>query len=248
MSKHLLLKGSLFLSLLLAPVLPLQADSLSVVGYLRDSHSIYMTINGQKTGFRIFSPEPSQMVEIEEDLQLLTRQLNTLSRQRKLKSAEISPLFNGQDYFIGYKQEPLLEISPAIAQSMGKSQLSALIDLTNQLRRTLGAKSLRSFRYLNPSAEGETGFASWYGGYFNGRRTANGETYDIRKFTAAHKKLPFGTKVLVTNLENKQSVVVKINDRGPFKAARIIDLSPEAFKEIGYLGKGVLKVKISVLS
>ncbi|PIQ25890.1 hypothetical protein COW36_22370 [bacterium (Candidatus Blackallbacteria) CG17_big_fil_post_rev_8_21_14_2_50_48_46] len=135
-----------------------------------------------------------------------------------------------------------------MAQALGQSQLSTLIGLTNQLRKSLGARPLRSFRYLSPTAEGETGYASWYGGYFHGRRTANGETYDINKFTAAHKALPFGTQVLVTNLENKQSVVVKINDRGPFKPARIIDLSPEAFKQIGYLGKGVLKVKLSVLS
>jgi len=247
MTKHFLLTGSLLLSLL-TPVTSLQAATLPVVGYLRDSHSIYMTLNGQKTAFRIFSPEPSQMVEIEVELQQMARQLNFLAQEKSLKSAEILPRFNGRDYFIQCGNEPLLAVSPALAQTLGKSQLSALIDLTNQLRKTLGAQPLRSFRYLNPIAEGETGFASWYGGYFHGRRTANGETYDIRKFTAAHKQLPFGTKVLVTNLENRQSVVVHINDRGPFKPARIIDLSPEAFKEIGYLGKGVLKVKLSVLS
>jgi rare lipoprotein A (peptidoglycan hydrolase) len=249
MPKKLILSISLLSGVLLTPASPLQAAVRPhVIGYLRDSHSISLTLNGQKSTFRIFAPDPSQMEEIEASLQALSWSLNRYHQTYSFQREEIRPVFNGQDYFIYHEDEPVLEITPTIARALGQSRLSALIELTNMLRKSMGTQPLRSFRYLSPMAGGETGFASWYGGYFHGRRTANGETYDINKFTAAHKALPFGTRVLVTNLENQQSVLVKINDRGPFKPSRIIDLSPEAFKQIGYLGKGVLRVKLSVLS
>ena len=249
MSTKLIVAISLLSGILLTPASPLQAaTSPRVVGYLRDSHSISLTLNGQKSSFRIFAHDPAQMSELEASLQALSWSLNRYHQTYSFQSQEIRPVFNGQDYFIYHAQEPVLEITPLIARALGQNRLSALIELTNLLRKSLGAEPLRSFRYLSPIAEGETGFASWYGGYFHGRRTANGETYNIKEFTAAHKALPFGTRVLVTNLENQQSVLVKINDRGPFRPSRIIDLSPEAFKQIGYLGKGVLKVKLSVLS
>ncbi|MBN1696709.1 MAG: septal ring lytic transglycosylase RlpA family protein [Spirochaetales bacterium] len=90
----------------------------------------------------------------------------------------------------------------------------------------------------------ETGYASWYGNKFHGRLTASGETYDMNKLTAAHKSLPFGTYVRVMNLMNGKSIVVKINDRGPFVKGRIIDLSRAAAEEIDMLGAGVVKVAV----
>lgn len=90
----------------------------------------------------------------------------------------------------------------------------------------------------------KTGKASYYGNEFDGRKTASGEIFRQSKLTAAHKKLPFGTQVKVTNLKNGKSVTVKINDRGPFVAGRIIDLSKTAAEEIGMLKDGVAKVKI----
>ncbi len=94
----------------------------------------------------------------------------------------------------------------------------------------------------------ETGGASWYGGKFQGRLTANGEIFDTNKFTAAHKTLPFNTIVRVTNLSNNKSVLVRINDRGPFVAGRIIDLSRAAAEKIGLVGKGVVQVKLTVVT
>ena len=94
----------------------------------------------------------------------------------------------------------------------------------------------------------QTGYASWYGGKFQGRPTASGEIFDTNKLTAAHKRLPFGTWVKVTNLTNGKSVVVRINDRGPFVKGRIIDLSRAAAEQIEMLGSGVAKVGISVIS
>ncbi len=93
----------------------------------------------------------------------------------------------------------------------------------------------------------QVGIASWYGPGFHGSRTASGEIYNMYKFTAAHKTLPLGTYVRVINLENGKSVVVKINDRGPFVPGRIIDLSYAAAKKIGMLRKGTAKVKIIAL-
>jgi len=94
----------------------------------------------------------------------------------------------------------------------------------------------------------EEGLASWYGGKFQGRRTASGEIFDTRQLTAAHKSLPFGTRVLVTNLENGRSVEVRINDRGPFVAGRVIDLSLAAASAIGLAGRGVAAVRLEVLA
>ena len=82
---------------------------------------------------------------------------------------------------------------------------------------------------------------------FQSRKTASGELYDNTKKTAAHKKLPFGTKVKVTNIKNRKSIIVKINDRGPFVKGRIIDLSGSAFSSIAKLSAGVIKVKIEVI-
>ncbi|MBU1168283.1 MAG: septal ring lytic transglycosylase RlpA family protein [Proteobacteria bacterium] len=94
----------------------------------------------------------------------------------------------------------------------------------------------------------QRGLASWYGPQFHGKRTANGEIYDMHALTAAHKTLPLGTRVRVLNLSNGKDVVVRINDRGPFVKGRIIDLSLTAAKTIGITGKGTGRVEITALS
>lgn len=93
----------------------------------------------------------------------------------------------------------------------------------------------------------ESGRASFYALKFQFRKTASGERYNQFALTAAHKKLPFGSKVRVTNTKNKKSVTVRINDRGPFIKGRIIDLSRSAFAKIGNLDSGIIPVKIEVI-
>ncbi len=93
----------------------------------------------------------------------------------------------------------------------------------------------------------QVGIASWYGPGFHGKRTANGEIYDMYAMTAAHKTLPFNTIVRVVDLDTGRSVVVRINDRGPFVPGRIIDLSYAAAKELGILEKGLARVGLKVL-
>jgi rare lipoprotein A len=100
-----------------------------------------------------------------------------------------------------------------------------------------------------PSAEGyeETGFASWYGDPFHGRKTANGETYDMYGVTAAHKTLPMNTMLLVKNMVNGKTTTVRVNDRGPFVDGRIIDLSYTTAQELGVVHHGTEKVQIIAL-
>jgi rare lipoprotein A len=93
----------------------------------------------------------------------------------------------------------------------------------------------------------QEGVVSWYGAQFHDRRTASGERFDSGALTMAHPSLPFGTMVRVTNLRNGRSVVVRVNDRGPFVGTRIADLSQAAASEIGMMQKGVARARIEVL-
>ena len=93
----------------------------------------------------------------------------------------------------------------------------------------------------------EVGIASWYGPGFHGNLTANGEVYDMYRISAAHKTLPFGTIVKVVEIETGRSVVVRINDRGPFVEGRIIDLSKGAAQKLGIVEKGITKVGLRIL-
>jgi len=94
----------------------------------------------------------------------------------------------------------------------------------------------------------EVGFASWYGSQHQGRRTASGEVFDMNQLTAAHKTLPFGTRVLVTNRDTSQTTEVRINDRGPFVDGRILDVSYAAARQLGAVGAGVFPVRLRVVS
>lgn len=103
--------------------------------------------------------------------------------------------------------------------------------------------------YPLPTAEGysEEGLASWYGKDFHGKPTSCGEPYDMFAMTAAHKTLPLGTHVKVTNLENQRSIILRVNDRGPFVGGRIIDLSCGAAQELGSYGRGLARVRVEAV-
>src|SRR3954468_19034491 len=99
----------------------------------------------------------------------------------------------------------------------------------------------------------ETGIASYYGGEqqgvnFHGRLTANGETYDMNALTAAHQTLPLPSLVRVTNLENGRSIVLRVNDRGPYARGRILDMSRRSAQLLGYEGRGTAKVRVQLLA
>ena len=99
-----------------------------------------------------------------------------------------------------------------------------------------------------PSQIVHTGQASWYGEPHHGQRTASGEIYDMRQLTAAHLTIPLGTRLLVTNLKNGRTVEVRVNDRGPVAAGRIIDLSYAAAEELGAVSDGLFPVRVRVVS
>ncbi len=118
------------------------------------------------------------------------------------------------------------------------------------LRPTQRAYEVNGQRYQPiASADGfvQEGVASWYGKDFHGRKTSNGETYDMYAMTAAHKTLPMNVHLKVTNLASGRSTVVRVNDRGPFVKSRIIDLSYSAAKELGVVGPGTAPVRIEAL-
>ena len=93
----------------------------------------------------------------------------------------------------------------------------------------------------------ETGFAAWYGKELHGKRTANGEAFDMNALSAAHRTLPLGTSLRVTNLDNFKSITVKITDRGPLARSRVLDLSYGAARELGFVSQGTARVRIETL-
>jgi rare lipoprotein A len=132
------------------------------------------------------------------------------------------------------------------------------LQVTNRLRRLIGsAEPISEIEGLpEPPAPAQTvaivstnvGGASWYGPGFDGRLSASGEVFNQNALTAAHRTLPFGTRVMVTNLNNGRQVTVRINDRGPYSGGRIIDLSAGAAAEIGLINSGVATVQLDVLA
>ena len=107
-----------------------------------------------------------------------------------------------------------------------------------------GCAGSRAARKSGPCERGQ---ASWYGGHFHGRETASGETYDKEALTAAHRELPFGTIVKVTNEKNGWTCNVRINDRGPFVRGRVIDVSEAAARQLGMIGDGVVPVSVRIV-
>ena len=112
---------------------------------------------------------------------------------------------------------------------------------------TFSAAVITLLTLTAPSLADSVGVASYYGKEMGGRRTANGERFNPAGLTAAHRSLPFGTKLQVTNLRNGKSVVVRVTDRGPFLRGRVIDLSYGAAKAVGMVSSGTAKVKIARL-
>jgi rare lipoprotein A len=93
----------------------------------------------------------------------------------------------------------------------------------------------------------QTGKVSWYGPGFHGRQTANGEIFDTNEMTMAHRSLAFGSKVRVTNLDNGRSIVVRVNDRGPYVGGRIADLSHAAASRLGFVDDGIVRARIELI-
>ncbi len=109
------------------------------------------------------------------------------------------------------------------------------------------ADSIRRINKKMPLALIDTGVASYYHSKFQGRITASGELYDEDKMTAAHNRLPMGTRIKVTNLRNMRTVIVRVNDRLHHRNKRLVDLSRAAASKLGYIGRGITRVRVEVL-
>ena len=191
----------------------------------------------------------------------LAKRLNELSQDDEFKAEDITVSATGQSniYSIKLKSEELVKVDDQVIlpDTTNSSAVDAL-QATNRLRRLMGNASPLT-AIANPKAHStgvasvktvrsrRKGIASWYGPGFHGRLTANGERYNQYGLTAAHKTLPFGTQVRVTNLHNGRSVVVRINDRGPYAHGRVIDLSKGAANLIGLISSGVAPVQLEIL-
>ena len=123
-----------------------------------------------------------------------------------------------------------------------------------RMKHLLGACALLSLLagcastdIIDPHGYDQTGVASYYGAKHHGKRTASGEAFNQNALTAAHRQLPFGTRVKVTNLKNDESVVVRINDRGPHTRGRLIDVSRKAAEQLGMLRSGTARVRVQAL-
>ncbi|MNY36776.1 RlpA-like protein precursor [compost metagenome] len=153
-------------------------------------------------------------------------------------------------YVVSVGGEDLLTFDQAFANRQGTPPTTLALRYVSQLRAALGGRSLLQQIAQTASRGGygrqQVGVASWYGGFFHGRRAADGSRFDQNDFTAAHKTLPFGTLLLVTNLKTQQSTLVRVSDRGPYIPGRMIDLSRGAAKAIGMLGSGVSKVRVTI--
>ena len=133
-------------------------------------------------------------------------------------------------------------VFPAVSETSKKELLTVFFIMGCILFCACATAPLRQ-----KSGSRQVGTASWYGRQYHGRKTASGEIFNMNDMTAAHPTLPFGTMVRVTNLRNGLSIVVRINDRGPFLKSRIIDLSYAAAKEVRMIQRGIVKVEVLVL-
>jgi len=129
---------------------------------------------------------------------------------------------------------------------MKQQRVTARI-LATAVAGVLGTAGCSLFHGRPTPGPGQVGTASWYGPGFRGQRTASGAHFDEHEFSAAHRSLPLGTRVRVTNLANGRSVVVRINDRGPFVRGRLIDVSYGAARALGMVRRGTARVRLEVL-
>jgi rare lipoprotein A len=140
-----------------------------------------------------------------------------------------------------------LQQSGRPVEALGSMRRTSAILLLASLALATGCASTRPDFPGFSRDRVEVGTASYYTARDYGGRTASGERYDDHDMTAAHRTLPFGTRVRVTNLENGRSVIVTINDRGPFRKGRVIDVSKRAARTLGFLREGTTRVKIEVV-
>lgn len=179
----------------------------------------------------------------------VAERLRELQAQGALRSDRIMPGRQDDRYSLQVGAKVILEIDEAFARRQGARPGELTLQYVNVLRAHLGGVPIQeqASRGLIPGARSGIGMASWYGGRFHGRRSASGERFDQHAFTVAHKTLPFGTLLLVTNLSNGKTTLVRVTDRGPYAHGRTLDLSRAAAESLDMVRAGVVKVRYTIL-
>jgi rare lipoprotein A len=188
----------------------------------------------------------------------LAAKLKELIDDNKLDANKLMPSHDGDTASVTVDGSPVLKFEVSKSEST-KSAIEQCYAVVNQIRQALGASSLPQTYLKIAELAGQDpgtmksrgnwfhGHASWYGGKFHGRKAADGSRYDQDGLTAAHKSLPFGTKLLVMNRSTGKSCVVQVTDRGPFVKDRVIDLSRGAARQLNLVSSGVAMVDCLVL-
>lgn len=224
------------------------------IGYIGSSTSSYVTVNDSRV---ISLKSKNKDLNLLNKTKKIAQNLNKLLYDKKLRADKIMPAIRNNKYVITLNSDVIMTVDKDLAKAQNTSESDLTLKLTNNLRVALGGKPLnylsyRPTRSLNSysSQNSQFGYASWYGPGFQGRHTSNGDVFDMNKYTAAHRTLPLGSSILVTNLDTGRSVMVKVNDRGPFADThkRVIDLSYAAFKKIASISSGVARIKIDTLN
>ena len=183
----------------------------------------------------------------------LVRQIRQVLSDPNFDAASLFPHKEDDQWFILHGDQVLFAIDPTLTQTFRRDGDLIAIDWTNNLRTALAASPLsvveaqRQMYNLDGTGRQLSATASWYGPYFHKRLTANGERFDQYSLTAAHKTLPFGSYLQVTNARNGESVIVRINDRGPYVGQRSLDLSYQAAHCIGSSEAGVVPYEAVML-
>ncbi|MBW4573674.1 MAG: septal ring lytic transglycosylase RlpA family protein [Aphanothece sp. CMT-3BRIN-NPC111] len=184
---------------------------------------------------------------------LIAQELANLLQDSNLNASQLQPALDNGMPAGKMGDRVLFVIHDALASQLNSNPQLLAIEWVNNLRTALDAPPLKlteaqSLMYGLVETEAKIeGFASWYGDYFHGRLTANGETYNQYELTAAHRSLPFNTYLKVTNLENGESAIVRINDRGPYIPPRNLDLSRVAARCINSEGRGVVPFEAVIM-
>jgi rare lipoprotein A len=171
--------------------------------------------------------------------------LNRLNREGRLRADQITPNRRGNQYVVVVGREPIITVDSNAVSPQGLPPATLVLRWVNKMRVAMGGLPFERTASRGGALLGSmTGRASWYGPGFHGRRSASGERFDQNMMTAAHKSLPFGTVLMVTNLRNQRSCLVRINDRGPYIPGRELDLSYAAARSIGVSGVSDVRIEV----
>jgi len=218
----------------------------TTLGYVADRDQAYLLAQQLEQLLHAADFDPNKIAP-----QMSARMSGRMSGRSNGRSTGSS---KATDFRITAGDRALLSINDSMADAVGYSEEWAAITWANNLRKALEAQPMAvgatqmALKGMAPSNITLKGEASWYGPYFHGRATANGETYNQHDLTVAHKSLPFGTYLKVRNLSNERTVVVRVNDRGPYVGDRSLDLSNAAAKCLGSDEAGVIPYEAVILN